>query len=209
MKSFLFSSSSQINSQAVTIFVISSRGRFSIQIPLLLQNSSLTYPLIFNPLFHPQTCNSRYAGPSFSFSDQSTVALTWPSSKRTCLLLLLPTISFALVLPRQSSGATCGSDVYSNRAISSAQSSGCSHLDSGTTVGSGDYPHEYHDYEGFDFPVSGPWYEYPILESGKVFDGSTSPGADRVVFNDDCDLAGVITHTGASEQDGFVECRYA
>lgn len=69
----------------------------------------------------------------------------------------------------------------------------------------GDYPHEYHDYEGFDFPVPGPYYEFPILADGETYNGG-SPGADRVVFNDNGDLAGLITHTGASG-DGFVECQ--
>ena len=61
----------------------------------------------------------------------------------------------------------------------------------------------YHDYEGFDFPVDGTYYEFPILSSGSVYDGG-SPGADRVIFNGDGELAGVITHTGASGDD-FVE----
>jgi hypothetical protein len=37
---------------------------------------------------------------------------------------------------------------------------------------------------------------------------TTSPGslgADRVVINDNCDFAGVITHSGASNND-FVGC---
>lgn len=32
-----------------------------------------------------------------------------------------------------------------------------------------------------------------------------SPGADRIVFNSTCQLAGEITHTGASGND-FVGC---
>jgi hypothetical protein len=55
--------------------------------------------------------------------------------------------------------------------------------------------------------VPSPWYEFPILASGKLFDGSQSPSTDRVVFNNNCQLAGVITHTGASGND-FVECDY-
>lgn len=62
----------------------------------------------------------------------------------------------------------------------------------------------YHDYEGFTFPVSGTYYEFPILSSGSVYSGG-SPGADRVIFNTDNQLAGVITHTGASGNN-FVEC---
>ena len=66
------------------------------------------------------------------------------------------------------------------------------------------YPHKYKDYEGFDFPVSGPYYEYPIMKSGEVYDGG-SPGPDRVIFNGQDELAGVITHSG-SDGDGFSAC---
>lgn len=60
------------------------------------------------------------------------------------------------------------------------------------------------DYEGFDFGgVQGPYYEFPIEESG-VYDGG-SPGADRVVVTGDGEYAGTITHTGASGDD-FVGC---
>ena len=45
------------------------------------------------------------------------------------------------------------------------------------------YPHQYKNYEGFTFMCSGStFYEFPILASGALFDGSTSPGPDRVVF---------------------------
>jgi len=75
----------------------------------------------------------------------------------------------------------------------------------GNTLGSDEYPHEYEDYEGFDFPVSGPYEEFPILPSGRVYSGG-SPGADRVVFNTKGTLADLITHTGASDDD-FLECK--
>jgi hypothetical protein len=49
------------------------------------------------------------------------------------------------------------------------------------TTGSGDYPHQYNDYEGFSFPTAKPWYEFPILSSYAVYSGG-SPGADRVIL---------------------------
>jgi ribonuclease len=64
--------------------------------------------------------------------------------------------------------------------------------------------YRYNDYEGFSFPVSGPYYEFPILSSEQVYSGG-SPGADRVVFNGNGDLAGLITHTGASGNN-FLQC---
>jgi hypothetical protein len=63
--------------------------------------------------------------------------------------------------------------------------------------------HQYNNYEGFNFPVSGPYEEFPILENG-VYTGG-SPGADRVVFNTNGEYAGAITHTGASGNN-FVGC---
>ena len=48
--------------------------------------------------------------------------------------------------------------------------------------------------EGFDFPVSGPYQEFPILRSfnNNPYTGG-SPGADRIIFNTNCQLAGVVT----------------
>jgi hypothetical protein len=43
---------------------------------------------------------------------------------------------------------------------------GCKYSKAGTQVGSGDYPHRYNNYEGFDFRVTGPWQEFPISRSG-------------------------------------------
>ncbi|RAK72323.1 extracellular guanyl-specific ribonuclease RntA [Aspergillus fijiensis CBS 313.89] len=124
-----------------------------------------------------------------------------------CLPLLL---SAALASPfpkekveRASCAYTCGSHCYTSSAVSAAQAEGYSLYKSGETLN--DYPHVYHDYEGFDFSVSGTYYEFPILSDGDVYDGG-SPGADRVIFNTADKLAGVITHTGASSSSGFVEC---
>lgn len=57
---------------------------------------------------------------------------------------------------------------------------------------------------GFNFAVSGPYQEFPILQNGNVYTGG-SPGADRVVFNTNGAYAGAITHTGASGNN-FVGC---
>ncbi|PYH30032.1 extracellular guanyl-specific ribonuclease RntA [Aspergillus neoniger CBS 115656] len=103
---------------------------------------------------------------------------------------------------RESCEYTCGSTCYWSSDVSAAKAKGYSLYESGDTID--DYPHEYHDYEGFDFPVSGTYYEYPIMSDYDVYTGG-SPGADRVIFNGDDELAGVITHTGASGDD-FVAC---
>ncbi|KAK7518467.1 guanyl-specific ribonuclease F1 [Phyllosticta citricarpa] len=106
------------------------------------------------------------------------------------------------LVSRQSS-TTCGSTSYSASQQSDAVSAGCSYYEAGNTVGSNDYPHTYNNYEGFDFVVSGPYQEWPLLTSGTYSGGS--PGADRVVFNSNCEWAGTITHTGASGNN-FVGC---
>ncbi len=100
---------------------------------------------------------------------------------------------------------TCGSTCYWQSDIDAALEKGYSLYQSGQTLGTDKYPHQYEDYEGFSFPVPAPYYEFPILNDYEVYSGG-SPGADRVVFNSDGDLAGLITHTGASGDD-FLECK--
>ncbi|KAI1777774.1 hypothetical protein F4818DRAFT_439100 [Hypoxylon cercidicola] len=109
------------------------------------------------------------------------------------------------IAPRQQNCvATCGSVCYWQSDIDAAVQKGYSLHQSGQTLGSGDYPHQYNDYEGFDFPDPAPWYEFPILRSFDVYNGG-SPGADRVVFNNDGKYQASITHTGASGNN-FVAC---
>ena len=91
---------------------------------------------------------------------------------------------------------------YSSSAVSAAANEGYSLEQSGDDVN--DYPHVYNNYEGFDFSVDPTYYEFPILSSGQIYSGG-SPGADRVIFNEDGEIAGVITHTGASGNN-FVSC---
>ncbi|KAI0835609.1 ribonuclease-domain-containing protein [Hypoxylon sp. FL0890] len=110
------------------------------------------------------------------------------------------------VAPRQDQTcvATCGSVCYWQEDIDAAVKQGYGYYQEGQTVGSDEYPHQYNDYEGFTFPDSGPYYEFPILSSFEVYTGG-SPGADRVVFTGDGTYQGAITHTGASGNN-FVEC---
>ncbi|GJN73411.1 ribonuclease/ribotoxin [Purpureocillium lilacinum] len=100
---------------------------------------------------------------------------------------------------------TCGSTSYSAGAVDAASSAACTYVQNGGTAGSSTYPHRYNNYEGFEFKgLSGPFYEFPILKSGKVYGGG-SPGPDRVVITQSCQQAGQITHTGASGNN-FVGC---
>ncbi|KAG8630605.1 hypothetical protein KVT40_002224 [Elsinoe batatas] len=96
---------------------------------------------------------------------------------------------------------TCGSKNYDRNDITLALNAGCKHFQAGTTVSG--YPHKYNNYEGFEFDVPGPWQEFPIIDN-KAYTGG-SPGADRIIFNEYCEVAGEITHTGASG-NAFVGC---
>ncbi|KAI3317170.1 ribonuclease-domain-containing protein [Xylariaceae sp. AK1471] len=96
---------------------------------------------------------------------------------------------------------TCGSTYYSATQVNSAAQKSCSYYQAGSAPGG--YPHTYNNYEGFSFKVAGPYLEFPMLKSG-VYTGG-SPGADRVIINTACKLAGEITHTGASGNN-FVGC---
>lgn len=133
---------------------------------------------------------------------------------------LLPLLTAALPAPQ----ATCGTDKYTAAQITAAKNAACNYVRQGATAGSSKYPESYQDREGFTFSgVDGPYYEFPILNSGKVYTGGEffirtwtiyartdfavgSPGADRIVINDQCTLAGEITHTGSSVTNGFVGC---
>ncbi|VDC05548.1 unnamed protein product [Peniophora sp. CBMAI 1063] len=102
-----------------------------------------------------------------------------------------------------SGDVTCGSNDYTVDEVSAAVSAGVDHVDD--PIGSDSYPHTFRDDEGLTLYCSGSsWLEFPILESG-TYDGG-SPGADRVVFDTDGNYCAVITHTGASETNGFVSC---
>ncbi|KAL7626790.1 hypothetical protein AAE478_003564 [Parahypoxylon ruwenzoriense] len=101
--------------------------------------------------------------------------------------------------------ATCGSTCYWQEDIDEALQKGYSLHEAGQTVGSNDYPHQYNNREGFDFPDQAPYYEFPILSSFDPYNGG-SPGPDRIVFNEAGDYQASITHTGASGNN-FVACK--
>ncbi|KAI1818793.1 ribonuclease-domain-containing protein [Poronia punctata] len=121
------------------------------------------------------------------------------------VLATLSTVSGAAILKQRADCAyTCGNICYTQDDISAAVDQGYGYYQDDEQVGDNDYPHQYNNYEGFDFPDEGPWYEFPILSSYDVYTGG-SPGADRVVFNADGVFQDAITHTGASGNN-FVEC---
>ncbi|KAJ7042069.1 guanyl-specific ribonuclease C2 [Mycena alexandri] len=104
-----------------------------------------------------------------------------------------------------SGNVECGSNTYTVAQVSAAVSGGFAHRND--PIGSDSYPHQFFDDEGLELFCSGStWEEYPILPGGQAYAGG-SPGADRVVFNTAGTYCAVITHTGASSEDGFVSCR--
>jgi hypothetical protein len=101
------------------------------------------------------------------------------------LLFLAPlTLASPISVPEGSTGlqerqcfVTCGSTCYSSSQVSAARNAGANYVEEGDTAGSSSYPHVYNNYEGFDFLVSGPYYEFPILASGETYNGGEHPMA--------------------------------
>ena len=72
----------------------------------------------------------------------------------------------SLFVKRQSCAETCGNVCYYQSTLDRAVSAGYALYQDGEEKGS--YPHTYNNYEGFDFPVPGPYQEYPVLSSFQV-----------------------------------------
>ena len=91
------------------------------------------------------------------------------------LLLAATSVIAAPLQARQTANgpSTCGNNYYSADQLSQAAQAGYSDYQSGAGAGGSTYPHKYNDYEGFNFPVSGPYEEFPILESG-IYNGGQS-----------------------------------
>ncbi|PHH73207.1 hypothetical protein CDD80_3980 [Ophiocordyceps camponoti-rufipedis] len=101
--------------------------------------------------------------------------------------------------------ASCGRTSYSARDVSAASQAACQLVKDEQTAGSSNYPHRFNNFEAFHFhDVQGPYYEFPMLSSGRVYRGGR-PGPDRVIVTRDCQQAGQITHTGAGGNN-FVGC---
>ncbi|EEY14391.1 guanyl-specific ribonuclease F1 [Verticillium alfalfae VaMs.102] len=117
--------------------------------------------------------------------------------------LVLTTLALSARVIAQSA-VSCGSNVYTDEQIQEAADEACRLFESGRQLGRNNYPHRYNNFEGFTFDnIRGPFQEFPLLRRG-VYTGN-SPGPDRVIITENCELAGQITHTGAS-RNGFVDC---
>lgn len=80
---------------------------------------------------------------------------------------------------------TCGSTYYSTAQINAAANAACNHVRAGTTAGGSTYPHAYNNYEGFNFPISGPYQLFPLRTSGVYNGGSWPVGESFFFFGDE------------------------
>ncbi|WYZ43994.1 hypothetical protein EsH8_VII_000430 [Colletotrichum jinshuiense] len=103
---------------------------------------------------------------------------------------------------------TCGTNKYSRKQVAEAAAEGCRLYAANQQIGTSQYPHTFNNRENLVFTTSGPYQEFPILTSGNYT--GKAPGADRVVLNPSyrgsCVYVGAMTHTGAVQRNGFVEC---
>lgn len=60
-------------------------------------------------------------------------------------------------------------------------------------LGPQNYPHEFKNYGGLPLRHNGPYYEFPLLSSGKLYQGD-APGLRRIVFTAEGIIANVIEH---------------
>ena len=80
----------------------------------------------------------------------------------TAVLFAASSIALPTDLEARQQATTCGSTYYSASQVRSAVNAGYGDYQAGRTYGSNDYPHKYNNYDGFDFPVSGPYEEFPL-----------------------------------------------
>ncbi|KAK0539396.1 hypothetical protein OC835_001145 [Tilletia horrida] len=119
-------------------------------------------------------------------------------------LIALPAAILASPIAKREPSVNCGGHTYSSSQVALA----VQYADEGAAP-STTYPHQYNDYEGFDFSYycsDSSYYEYPLTSNGYT---GGSPGADRVIVGQQSgSFCGAITHTGASSYNGFVQCDY-
>ncbi|OAQ92102.1 ribonuclease domain-containing protein [Purpureocillium lilacinum] len=124
-------------------------------------------------------------------------------------LSLVALISALPAEPVARAGTRCGYTWYYDSAVDAASSVACSYVRRGR--GTGNYPHQYKNYEHFQFPGTvPPYYEFPLLASGRIYVHGMAAGPDRVIIAYNhrtrfCQPAGQITHTGANGNH-FVAC---
>ncbi|KAJ3554608.1 hypothetical protein NP233_g12385 [Leucocoprinus birnbaumii] len=119
-------------------------------------------------------------------------------------LVTLLLLSCSVVLASWPS-CNCASVQYSGADVEAAMVQGNKTNPSPVFGGRG-YPHRFGNREGVKLPYcdSKEYVEYP-LKQGKAYTGGP-PGADRVIYSTKNAFCGCITHTGATQRNGFVAC---
>lgn len=94
-------------------------------------------------------------------------------------LSLVALVSAAPAELQRRGEATCGSVHYSSGQVTDASEAACKYVKNGGTAGGSSYPHQYKNYEDFEFKgLSGPFYEFPIKSSGVYTGGLSTPSLD-------------------------------
>lgn len=87
-------------------------------------------------------------------------------------LPLLALVYAALADAQARGGTSCGNTEYSATDINRASTAACEFVQQNGHAGSSTYPHEYRNFEGFEFQgLEPPFYEFPILSSKRVYSG--------------------------------------
>lgn len=99
--------------------------------------------------------------------------------------------SSSSLIEKRAPSVNCGGKSYSSSLVNRCVNNSDNDAAPSTT-----YPHQYNDYEGFDFSdycSSSTFYEYPLTSSGYT---GGSPGPDRCITGSNGEFCGAITHTG-------------
>ena len=70
-------------------------------------------------------------------------------------------------------GVRCKATPFNKQQIRKAVNKGVQLRNQGKQVGKNKYPHRFNNREGFEFPVEGPYQEFPILQDGEIYDGTS------------------------------------
>ncbi|KAK0548914.1 hypothetical protein OC846_002503 [Tilletia horrida] len=121
----------------------------------------------------------------------------------TLAVLSLAAVVVSAPIEKREPSVSCGGKRYSSGQVATAVDYSDSNAAPSTT-----YPHQYNNYEGFNFRAycsDSTYDEYPLTTSGYT---GGSPGPDRVIVGRSSGtFCGAITHTGASGSS-FLKCSY-
>ena len=70
------------------------------------------------------------------------------------------------------------------------------------------FPRQWANPDNLTIATPGPWYEFPLLEDGTVYDASEDSGPERLIFTGDKQVAAVVTvvHPEGVEEGSYRLC---